>query len=195
MLTNIAQRAHGEPITLARAEQAANAGDDIEYLRVKTEGQFLHDKERYLFAHDSKFGSGYHVFTPLKRADGIVVFVNRGFVPSELKDFAKRESGQVTGDVEIVGLVRRPEEPGTFTPANDVDGNLWYWRDLSGMAASVFSQESPPLVSFFIDAEAEPHVPGGWPKGGVTRLDLPNRHLAYAVFAAYAISRWRRPDA
>ncbi len=47
--------------------------------------------------------------------------------------------------------------------------------------------------------------PGGWPKGGVTRLELPNRHLEYAltwyglagalvaVFAAFAITRWRQP--
>ncbi len=143
----------------------------------------------------------------MKRADGIVVFVNRGFVPSELKEPAKRELGQVAGDVEVVGLVRSPEKPGMFTPVNSVASNLWYWRDLSGMAASVFSQKAPQLVPFFIDAEAEPRMPGGWPNGGVTRLDLPNRHLAYAitwyglaaalvaVFAAYAISRWRRSDA
>lgn len=207
LIANIAQRAHSAPINLANAERSKRSGEDIEYLRVKTTGQLLHDKERYLFAFDSKFGSGYHVFTPLERADGSVVFINRGFVPSQLKDPAKREAGQVTGAVEIVGLVRRPEQPGTFTPENDVTENLWYWRDLDGMATSVFGQEEPPLVPFFIDAAAEPPAPGGWPKGGVTRLELPNRHLEYAitwyglaaaliaVFAAYAVSRWRRPDA
>ncbi len=52
---------------------------------------------------------------------------------------------------------------------------------------------------------AEPTPPGGWPKGGTTRLQLTNRHLEYAltwyglaatliaVFAAYAATRWRRP--
>jgi surfeit locus 1 family protein len=47
-------------------------------------------------------------------------------------------------------------------------------------------------------------VPGGWPKGGVTRLELPNRHLEYAltwyglagsliaVFLAFAVTRWRQ---
>lgn len=207
LLADISQRAHGEPVDITRAEQSKRAGENIEYLRVKTEGQFQHDKERFLFAHDSKFGSGYHVFTPLKQANGGVVFVNRGFVPAELKDPVKREVGQVAGEVKIVGLVRRPEEPGTFTPENNVADNTWYWRDLDGMAASIFGQEAPPLVPFFIDVEDEPSLPGGWPKGGVTRLELPNRHLEYAiswyglaaaliaVFAAYAVSRWRRPAA
>ncbi len=207
LIANISQRAHSEPISLMRAEQSARSDEDVEYLRVRTGGQFLHDKERHLFAFDSKYGAGYHVITPLKLADGRVVFVNRGYVPSELKEPAKREAGQAAGDVEIVGLVRRPEEPRMFTPENNLAGNLWYWRDLNAMAASVFGQEAPPLVPFFIDAEAEPSVPGGWPKGGVTRLELPNRHLEYAitwyglaaalvaVFAAYAVSRWRHPVA
>jgi len=207
LIANISQRAHSEPIALELAEQSEAAGKDVEYLRVKAEGQFLHDKERHLFAFDSKYASGFHVFTPLKLADGSVVIVNRGYVPSELKDPAKRESGHVVGVVEIVGLVRRPEEPGTFTPENNIAGNFWYWRDLDAMAASVFGQEQPRLIPFFIDAEAEPTAPSGWPKGGVTRLELPNRHLEYAitwyglaaaliaVFAVYAVSRWRHPDA
>ena len=32
-----------------------------------------------------------------------------------------------------------------------------------------------------IDAEAEPQTPGGWPKGGITLVHLPNRHLEYAL--------------
>ena len=207
LLADISQRAHVDPVAVTRAEQSKRAGADVEYLRVKIGGQFLHDKERHLFAFDSKYGSGYHIFTPLKRADGSIVFVNRGFVPSELRDPAKRDAGQVAGEVEIVGLVRGPEKPRTFTPENNVADNIWYWRDLDGMAVSVFGQEAPRLIPFFIDAEAESSVSGAWPKGGVTRLELPNRHLEYAitwyglaaaliaVFAAFAVSRWRHPDA
>jgi surfeit locus 1 family protein len=58
-------------------------------------------------------------------------------------------------------------------------------------------------VPFFVDAEASPENPGGFPKGGVTRLALSNRHLEYAltwyglaltligVFAAFAVGRLR----
>jgi surfeit locus 1 family protein len=61
-------------------------------------------------------------------------------------------------------------------------------------------------VPFIVDAELDPGLPGGFPKGGVTRLELPNRHLEYAltwyglaaalvaVFAAFAVTRWRQPD-
>ena len=33
---------------------------------------------------------------------------------------------------------------------------------------------------FYIEADATPN-PGGWPKGGVTPLALPNDHLQYAI--------------
>jgi surfeit locus 1 family protein len=58
-------------------------------------------------------------------------------------------------------------------------------------------------VPFFVDADAEPANPGGFPKGGVTRLTLPNRHLEYAltwyglaltlvgVYAVFAAGRLR----
>jgi surfeit locus 1 family protein len=36
------------------------------------------------------------------------------------------------------------------------------------------------LVHFFLDADATPN-PSGYPIGGVTQIDLPNNHLAYAV--------------
>jgi surfeit locus 1 family protein len=55
-----------------------------------------------------------------------------------------------------------------------------------------------------LDADAEPAPPGGLPRGGVTRLALPNRHLEYAltwyglgltligVYAAFAAARLGR---
>lgn len=205
LIADIAARSQGEPVTLANAEARKGSGEGIEYLRVATNGRFLHDKEIYLYAHDSRYGPGYHVITPLVMADGSVVFVNRGYVPLELKDAAKRLEGQVSGEVEVVGLVREAEIPGAFTPANDVDKNIWYWRDLDAMATTAFGADQPRLASFMVDAEAEPLPPGGWPRGGTTRVELPNRHLEYAltwyglavallaVFVFFAISRLERP--
>ena len=36
------------------------------------------------------------------------------------------------------------------------------------------------VLPFFVDANATPN-PGGWPKGGVTLIDLPNNHLQYVI--------------
>ncbi len=47
------------------------------------------------------------------------------------------------------------------------------------MFASAFENTERPYIPVFVDAEGE--APGGWPKGGVTRVNLPNRHLEYAI--------------
>jgi len=121
-----------------------------------------------------------------------------------LREPAKREAGQLGGTVDIVGLVRAPEAKRMFVPANDVARNIWYWRDIDAMTAATAGPDAGHVHRFFVDAEATP-VPGGWPKGGVTRLELPNRHLEYAltwyglaaalaaVFVAFAVTRWRQP--
>jgi surfeit locus 1 family protein len=202
LITAIAERAHAAPISLADAEQR---GGNVEYLRVKATGKLLNDRELDFYAFDEQAGVGWHIVTPLQLADGRIVFVNRGFVPDELKDPAKRREDEPSGEVEIVGLARKPETPGAFTPANDAGKNVWYWRDIPAMVAAAVPGDKTRAVPFVIDAELEPRPPGGWPRGGVTRLELPNRHLEYAltwyglaaallgVFAAFAVTRWRQP--
>jgi surfeit locus 1 family protein len=68
-----------------------------------------------------------------------------------------------------------------FVPDNDVTRNVWYWRDLDAMAAAALGPEAARAHQFMVDAEAMPAPPGGWPKGGATRLEQPNRHLEYAL--------------
>jgi surfeit locus 1 family protein len=150
-----------------------------EFHHVVAEGVFRNDKELYLAAASDNGGSGYQIMTPLIMSDGRTMFVNRGFVPSERKDPAKRAAGELAGSQRVVGLLRvpPPEKPSFFLPDNRPDLNLWFWVDLPAMATAAGVADPAP---FYIDADNTPN-PGGWPKGGITRLDLPNDHLQYAV--------------
>jgi surfeit locus 1 family protein len=209
LLAAIAARATAEPIE-ATAFYDGLAGKPVqagEYTRVTARGRFLHDKELYLYAPSPTMGPGYFVFTPFVLAGSQrTTLVNRGFVPEALKDPALRAQGQAAGDVNVTGLVRMPQSQSRFVPDNDPKANLWFWRDFDGMITAAFQNSPKPekLLPFFIDAEGA--AAGGWPKGGVTELKLPNRHLEYAltwfglaaalaaVYATYAIGRLRRPD-
>ena len=110
------------------------------------------------------------MLTPLREPGGRIVFVNRGFIPAELRDRSKRMGGEPTGPLRIEGLLRLPPEgrPNWFLPDNRPDLNYWFWVDLPAMAAA---DKLDRLAPFYIDADATPN-PGGWPKGGVTRLAL-----------------------
>jgi len=178
LLAAIAARATGEPMPLEAAMRGQRSGQDLEYARVRVGGRFHHGKERFYYA-PGKEGPGFHVYTPLETSAGTIVFINRGFVPERLRDQSQRRDGLVDGETEVVGLLRAPGVAGGFTPDNDPAANLWFWRDLAGMSESAFAADTGRVAPFFLDEEAHPSR--AWPRGGVTRLDLPNRHLEYAL--------------
>lgn len=207
LIAAIAEGVGREPVPLEQPADAWAALQGKDYWTVSVTGRFRHGEERRLFATDGP-AMGWHIYTPLETEGGRILFVNRGFVPEALKDPASRAAGQVEGPVTVRGLVRKPGVKGWFEPDADRVRNVWYWRDLTGMAASLGGEgDAARVLPFFVDATAEPANPGGWPKGGVTRLEIPNRHLEYAltwfglagtlvaVFAAFAWSRLRgRPE-
>lgn len=180
LLDRINERVAAEPVPLEEIASAYAAGADIEYRPVTVSGRLMNDREQHYLA-TWQGQSGFFVHTPLALEDGRSIFVNRGFVPYDRKDPVSRPAGQMEDIVQIGGLARTaPEEkPSFIVPDNTPDKNVFYWKDLDAMAAS--AQLAPEDVyPFYVDADGTPN-PGGLPVGGVTRIDLPNSHLQYAV--------------
>jgi surfeit locus 1 family protein len=175
----IAQRQAAVAATPVPVPRSLEEARGMEFRHVTDEGVFLHDKEIFLGATSEAGEQGYQVLTPLLEPSGRIVFVNRGFIPAELKDPAKRPAGQIGGTVRVQGLLRLPPDgkPNWFLPDNRPDLNYWFWVDIPAMSAA---DKIEGVAPFYIDADATPN-PGGWPKGGVTRLALPNNHLQYAI--------------
>lgn len=149
---------------------------DFRYRRVTVSGRFLHQAEIHLAAHNARGAFGYHVITPLLRAGGGAVLVDRGWVPPGRKAADSRARGQVEGTVEITGIVRPPWPRGRFTPENDSARNFWFYGDIEAMAAHAGVVAAP----VFVEADSSAN-PGGWPRGGQTRLTLTDNHLKYAL--------------
>jgi surfeit locus 1 family protein len=175
----IAQRQAAVAAAPAAVPKSLAEARDMEFRHVSDEGVFLNDKEIFLGATSEGGGQGYQILTPLLEPRGRAVFVNRGYIPAELRDPAKRATGQIAGTVRVQGLLRLPPagRPSWFLPDNRPDLNYWFWVDLPAMSAA---DKLDRVAPFYIDADATPN-PGGWPKGGVTRLALPNNHLQYAI--------------
>lgn len=203
LIAQIEARAYGEPGDIVpEADWPAWRADQDEFRKVRVTGTFLHAFEApvYGLAPGERQGAplqGYYLITPLKLASGAIVMVNRGFVPTDLRDPARRPDSQSQGEATVTGLVRAPEARNAFTPDDDPAGNRWFARDPQAIAAA---RKLERVAPFLIDADASPN-PGGWPRGGQTPLTLPNNHLQYAitwfgialtligVFGAFA---WRR---
>jgi surfeit locus 1 family protein len=180
LLADIQQRSTAAPANLAELERLLAAGEAVDYRHATASGRYLNDKERHFLA-TFEGQSGFYLYTPLELADGRYLFVNRGFVPYDRKDPATRPESLVEGPQTVTGLARAElaAKPSSLVPDNDETANIFYWKDLTRMAASV-GLPADQVLPFFLDADSTP-VAGGLPKGGVTQIDLPNNHLQYAI--------------
>jgi len=149
----------------------AQIGPEWDFRRVSVRGRFLHDRAQ-------PFGPRLdrpQTLTPLRRADGGVLLVNRGVV-------ADRPEGELAVD----GVLRLPRAPGAFAPEHGPDARLWLWYDLAGLERRLGFALAPAVL--------ETEIP--------TRVDLSDNHLQYALTwfalaaalaAIYLLSQTRRP--
>jgi len=161
------------PISL---DAALKLGKDAEYHHVALTGHFDHAKEGYAYG----IANGvpvYHVLTPFITEDGRTMLVDRGIVPEELRDPAKRRGGNAKGSQRVVGVWRKPDPPGSFTPNAGASQRIWFTRNVDWVARADHLRFAAPAL---LEADATPN-PGGWPKGGQTIVTFRNEHLQYAI--------------
>jgi surfeit locus 1 family protein len=153
-----------------------------EFRRVKFLGAFLPGEQALVYAGASALrsdvsGPGYWVFAATRTATGAVIVVNRGFLPEGRRDVATRAAGEDSGVIELIGVMRWPEQRAWFAPQDSPAHNLWFVRDHLAIAEAKGWGEVAP---FFIELES-PRPPGGLPRPGVLRVNLRNEHLQYAI--------------
>ncbi len=150
---------------------------DREYRHVALVGQYENQDEAYAYAAGDNGEPVYHVIVPFRLNDGGTLLVDRGIVPVALKDPQKRMAGVLEGPQQVTGVWRTPDRPGVFTPQPDLAQRVWYSRDVKGIAGALHLKLRAPVL---VEADATP-VPGGWPRGGQTVVQIPNDHLQYAT--------------
>lgn len=179
LIARIEARGHLEPPAAPPAPAAWDPTRD-EFERVRVTGTFLNDLEVPVYGlapgEPGRALQGFYIVTPLREADGTLVLINRGVVPTALKDPATRAAGQPSGPVSVTGILRASEVRGAFVPESDPARNSWFTKDIAAIAAA---KGLGTVMPYLIEADATPN-PGGWPRGGQLQVDLPNNHLQYA---------------
>ncbi len=206
LIAEVTSRVHAAPVDApAEADWPSLKPSDYEYRHVRVAGVYDDAHQALVYRalespHGPYAGPGYLVITPLRRADGSVILVNRGFVPQDQKDKAALAPNQ--GETAVTGLMRSSEERNFFTPADDPAKGQWYTRDVAAIARDMNLQRYAP---FSIDADAGADR-NALPEGGETIIEFPNNHFSYAmtwfgmalvlvgVFVAFAMTQLRAPD-
>ena len=176
LIARVDARVHAPAVPAPGPETWKRIGADEAYRHVRLSGTFLHDRETLVQAVTER-GAGFWVLTPLRRPDGSLVLINRGFVPGDRRDPATRSAGQGAGEATVVGLLRLTEPGGAFLRSNAPRDDRWYSRDVTAIAAARGLNDVAP---YFVDADAAPN-PSGLPVGGLTVIAFPNSHLVYAL--------------
>ncbi len=181
LIATLEQRLAATPVVLPPRERwpGLEPAQD-EFRRVTTTLTFTPGADALVYAGAARAreyaGGGYWVFSPARIASGGIVVINRGVVPENSKNFFTH-AVELTGTIDIIGVMRWPERRGIFTPNDDPARNLWFVRDHIAIAAAKGWGEVAP---FFIEMES-PQPAGGLPVPVRTTAQLRNEHLQYAI--------------
>ncbi|CAO3682284.1 unnamed protein product [Umbelopsis vinacea] len=170
------------PIPLPRRVNA-RAVQDFEYRRVKISGVYDHAREMLLGPRTRGDGnSGYFLITPMKRENGSIVLVKRGWVPTEKRDQRTRPESLTQDVEEVEGLLRGTEMKNSFTPDNDIPNNQWFWVDVETMASLTGSE--PVVIERVSDrspSQENELIRKGIPVGRSPVVEVRNNHLQYII--------------
>ncbi|KAJ2964252.1 hypothetical protein NQZ79_g884 [Umbelopsis isabellina] len=182
LIEDMEERMAKSPIPLPRRVNA-QAVKDFEYRRVRVSGVYDHTKEMLLGPRTRGDGnSGYFLITPLRRENGSIVLVKRGWVPTEKKEQNARPESLDEGVQEIEGLLRGAEMKNSFTPDNEIEKNQWFWVDVDTM--SELTGAEPVVIERVSDKPVSQEtelIRRGIPVGRSPVVEVRNNHLQYII--------------
>ncbi len=150
--------------------------DTLRFRFVTLTGRFLYDHELHMAARYYKGRLGYHLFVPLLMPDNRIAMVNRGWIPTELKERDARADSFVPNPQSLTVMVRTQSDRNNFTPINQPKQNIWFGRDIEEMEDATGLDLLP--VTFDVVGEQNWDV---LPIPSDGKIQLRNDHLSYAV--------------
>lgn len=170
------------PLPSALALALPDTQQQLEFRRVVCRGHFDHTREQVVWMRSHEGSAGGYVVTAFDvqegPATGDSVLVNRGWV--ELQALKQGDWHRPQESLELTGVVRLTEKPGTFTPDNTSD--MVYWMD-----HAFLNKQLKCNFPIRLDAVLDEQNPKRYPIGGQTVYWMPNNHVSY-IFTWYGLS-------
>jgi surfeit locus 1 family protein len=108
------------------------------YLPVAVSGVFDGEELRVL-ASSRDTGAAYRMISAFDTPDGRRIMVDRGLLPVETEENPLAGQG-----ASVTGNLHWPDEVDSYTPPPDLDGNIWFARDVPAMATALGAE--PVLI-------------------------------------------------
>ena len=163
LLHNIEKKIMSEPIQLISDPTEVND----QYRSVIVEGD-IQPGEIHVLTSLKNTGPGFLIVVPFQLFDGRVIMVDLGFIPE-----AEKKLDRSRGRVKLIGNLLWPNETDGFTPAPDVEKNIWFARDLEKMSNHL---NTDPILVVLMNSE-----PVRAPTPQRIGIHIANDHLGYAI--------------
>lgn len=162
ILAEIETRIAADPVALP---DTVSSTDD-RYLPVTAMGE-MGEREIHVLVSVKQVGAGYRIIAPFSTG-GRTILVDRGFVPTTAK-----AQERLVGPMEVTGNLHWPDEIDGYTPEPDIDGNIWFARDVPALATQLGAEPVLLIARSQTDPVIMP-LP-------VSTTGIPNDHLQYAI--------------
>lgn len=161
------------------------------YKKVMLFGTYLHDQEillaaKYFSEAREKNKIGYHVITPFLTTKNIVLFINRGWIPEDLKSPESRPDSQyqVNADTVIEGRIRKNQgQAPWYLPQNMPDKNIWFWIDLPEMKRKLEEKSGRKNIKQVLIQQTNLVTANNfeYPIPVSDKIEFHNQHLMYVI--------------
>jgi surfeit locus 1 family protein len=142
--------------------------DFHKYALVSASGVITGD-EIHVLVSKKGTGAGYRIISRFETG-GRAILVDRGFIPAAFKD-----SERLPLNETITGNLHWPDEIDSFTPDADIEGNIWFARDVPAMAETLGTE---PLMIIASKTSRSYNDVTPMP---IETADIPNNHLEYVI--------------
>lgn len=186
LIATVNERIGSEPRPVDEVVPGLRQSAGFDYHPVSMEGRFLDIEPFYEFT-TFKGQSGWNVFQAFELETQVMdashTFVNRGFIPYDMRDKDGELAPSSLAKVQITGLLRLAplQKPSSMMPDNEIAKRTFYWRDTGAMAVAA-GIAGASVSRWYVDEGFPDQANGeGYPVSGTTIITFPNNHLQYAI--------------
>ncbi|AZL15890.1 SURF1 family protein [Rickettsiales endosymbiont of Stachyamoeba lipophora] len=151
-----------------------NFNQDSFYRKIKINGHYDNSENLFVYAGPMAIRGkpGYFMLSKFICDDGTNLLVNQGWVETSHLNSYKNNDPAV--NVNLNATIMPSEKPGTFTPENELNKNIWYYIDIK-QAAKHWKTD---FSNFYLMRSYENSI---YPIGKNPSPNLKNNHLSYAI--------------
>ena len=151
------------------------SSSQFEYMNSNIDGNYLSEKLMFFYRSNLNGDSGFNVVIPFKTTEGIIVYVDNGWIPFKNKENLDIDFINKSKVYSLSGALIFKKDRKYFTPENDYNENIWYLLNTDEMDSVLDLSSSNYILKLIDQNYFEEFLIEFNP------TNIKNNHLQYAV--------------